>query len=361
MVGTGLVGGTMPRFSFRVAAFLRLQLLVVLAATSLLAQTSETGLPPYGAFHGSETDVVSLENGNLHIEIPIHSVRQRAFPDLTYNFVYDIGSWQLDESETSPTTFQWGAFPAPHQLAGWHLLANQAGYWHVDHDTVPKSCTYLASGHQMTRNYNVYTTVSKSGQVCREGCIRGRKCHSQNSQTGPSTTREDQPPMRDMRRYSETARRQLRLRGNQMAHQSQRLEDLLNQVEINCDPTIGAQECVQFQLDCLALIHHKLPLTAVQSIATLSEYLQGSVPLTNVTNALVNCWAYLDQNHKNSPLAQPEVSAIRATIFPLKAQETPLERNIVDHLSFFLELVNNVEPHLNEEETLLRLHFGKCL
>jgi hypothetical protein len=37
------------------------------------------------------------------------------------------------------------------------------------------------------------------------------------------------------------------------------------------------------------------------------------------------------------------------------------EHDIVDHLSYFLAFVNQVEPHLAEEEALLRKHFTKCL
>ena len=38
---------------------------------------SQQGLPPFGSFHGSDFDIVSLQNGSLHIEIPVLSVRQR--------------------------------------------------------------------------------------------------------------------------------------------------------------------------------------------------------------------------------------------------------------------------------------------
>jgi RHS repeat-associated protein len=136
-------------------------LLWLLALVPLgFAQTSETGLPPYGALHGGGIDAVSLENGNLHIEIPIYSVHQRALPNETFNFVYDIAGYQMDESEVTPTTFQWTVSPAPHQRPGWHLLANQVGIWHVDHDVVAKSCTYLVQGVTHTNNYNVHTNYA---------------------------------------------------------------------------------------------------------------------------------------------------------------------------------------------------------
>ncbi len=120
--------------------FFSLSAFTLCFATIAFTQSSETGLPPFGSFHGSNFDVVSLENGNLHIEIPIYTVHQRALPDLRYNFVYDIPGWQMDRSPVTPTTFQWVGAPQPHQLSGWHLLANEVGPWHTDHDVIQKTC-----------------------------------------------------------------------------------------------------------------------------------------------------------------------------------------------------------------------------
>jgi len=155
--------------SFQSSFFLVLLVLLVSAlAASVSAQTSETGLPPFGSFHGSGVDVVSLENGNLHIEIPVYTVHQRADSDITYNFVYDIGGFQIDRSPTTPTTFEWRVGPTPHELSGWHLLSNIVGPWHVDHDIVNKSCTYVVDDFTYTANYTVntnYTMTDSHGTV----------------------------------------------------------------------------------------------------------------------------------------------------------------------------------------------------
>src|SRR5262249_20077306 len=45
-------------------------------------------------------------------------------------------------------------------LTGWHLLSNIAGPWHVDHDTVSKTCTYVVDGFTYTQNYQVHTNYS---------------------------------------------------------------------------------------------------------------------------------------------------------------------------------------------------------
>lgn len=99
----------------------------------------------------------------------------------------------------------------------------------------------------------------------------------------------------------------LNLRGlkAEMSNQAQKIADLLNDIEIKCDPAVGSRACTQFSLDCLSLI--------------------------------------------------------RAVIFPLDAQKNPEERDVVNHLGLFLEFVNTVEPHYEEEEALLRRHFADCI
>jgi RHS repeat-associated protein len=49
---------------------------------------ADNNLPPFGAYGGSDFDLVSIQNGNLHIRIPILNIKQRGgnFP---INFVYD--------------------------------------------------------------------------------------------------------------------------------------------------------------------------------------------------------------------------------------------------------------------------------
>src|SRR5258708_16498261 len=50
------------------------------------------GLPANGAFDGSDFDSVQLNNGNLHIEIPLWSMKGRALP-VGYKYVYHTNAW----------------------------------------------------------------------------------------------------------------------------------------------------------------------------------------------------------------------------------------------------------------------------
>jgi hypothetical protein len=54
---------------------------------------TESGLPPYGSFHGSDFDQINLQNGNLHLEIPMFSVKQRG-KTFTWRFLYDSPEWK---------------------------------------------------------------------------------------------------------------------------------------------------------------------------------------------------------------------------------------------------------------------------
>jgi len=69
-----------------------------LSLTPLPAQVSDAtqNLPPFGSFAGGDLDVVSLQNGNLHVSISVLNVKERG-RDFTYKFTYDsprsVGTW----------------------------------------------------------------------------------------------------------------------------------------------------------------------------------------------------------------------------------------------------------------------------
>jgi RHS repeat-associated protein len=54
--------------------------------------TQAIGLPANGAFDGSDFDTVQLNNGNLHIELPLYSLPGRGL-DVSVKLVYDSKGW----------------------------------------------------------------------------------------------------------------------------------------------------------------------------------------------------------------------------------------------------------------------------
>ena len=54
------------------------------------------GLPPFGSFHGSDFDSVLLQNGNLHVQIPILNLPMRNGKDFNWRYIYDTPGWQAE-------------------------------------------------------------------------------------------------------------------------------------------------------------------------------------------------------------------------------------------------------------------------
>jgi hypothetical protein len=64
--------------------------------------SNNTGLPDNGAFVGSGVESVQINNGNLHVDIPIWSAKGRGL-DNAARFVYDSKGWYIDGP--TPGTF----------------------------------------------------------------------------------------------------------------------------------------------------------------------------------------------------------------------------------------------------------------
>jgi RHS repeat-associated protein len=98
----------------------RLLLLLPCLLSNLTAQQTiydgNNNLPPFGSFHGSDFDLVSLQNGNLHISIPVLVVPQRGKP-IKYTFLYDTLSFTRTYNP-----------PLPHQQFGITTVAGDTWY-----------------------------------------------------------------------------------------------------------------------------------------------------------------------------------------------------------------------------------------
>ena len=70
-----------------------LLLLITGMASGQLMTAEEKGLPSNSAFHVGDIDAVNLQNGNLHISIPIANVTQRGGSSMAWGLAYDTPSW----------------------------------------------------------------------------------------------------------------------------------------------------------------------------------------------------------------------------------------------------------------------------
>ncbi len=140
----------------------------------------------------------------------------------------------------------------------------------------------------------------------------------------------------------------------------QRLDLMLNEIEENCDPGIGSSESMQFMLDCMRLISTELPEFATGVLHAIERSVVERPDHHELDLLLRDCWAFVDQQQRGHP-GDSTVPAVRALICVLQAQRNPEQRDIVDHLSFFISLLNRVKPHFSEEALLLKKRFSNCL
>jgi RHS repeat-associated protein len=123
------------RHTYR-AAFLAL-LFMVVSTVSMAQQINsglESGTPTYSSLIGSDFDQVLLGSGNIHISIPIASVKQRGGHTFTWQFVYNAHTFQN----------YWTPMPTPNNpdngIYRTRIFTDPASGWHT---TSPFSYTPL--------------------------------------------------------------------------------------------------------------------------------------------------------------------------------------------------------------------------
>lgn len=120
-----------------------------------LYEGNQQGLPPFGSFHGSNFDNVSLNNGNLHIEIPSLSVGQRG-RSFSYRFIYNTVAWTTYWTPNpDPDGFPKGWWTVePLELGSGWRMAGPTGYG-VSSTIVHKSCAGIPGTYIVRTNWVV--------------------------------------------------------------------------------------------------------------------------------------------------------------------------------------------------------------
>jgi hypothetical protein len=140
-----------------------------------------------------------------------------------------------------------------------------------------------------------------------------------------------------------------------------KLDLLLNEIETNCDPATYSSSIAACMVDCVVVIEHQLPPKAKAGLRICKAYLSGESSFQQLKSAILNCWKGLGNGGDENRFDVPHVSATRAILCILKHLEGKDPHDLVDQMSFFLQLVNNVKAHEDDQEALLRKHFAACL
>ena len=136
---------------------------------------------------------------------------------------------------------------------------------------------------------------------------------------------------------------------------SRDLDLILNLIEERSKPTRA--QIGRFKVAVLSLIEPKLPSIGLECLTLGKHFAVGLDPEQPIREALVRCWEYSDQRSPGGGLETSEANAVRSVISLLHGLISD-EEDFVDSLSFFLTLVNNVEPHHSQQAELLNQHFG---
>ncbi len=155
-------------------------LFLLLCPMPLMAQLStseERGLPANSAFSGGDIDSVNLQNGNLHISIPIFSAKQRGGGTLSWSFVYDTQAWIETYHPYCPSTTLLSMSATPNDLPGGCLPTEGTNV------VTPES--NVAAGWRLTNPFN-WKVISSLGTTSPNGnpCPINSSVTSYNSITG---------------------------------------------------------------------------------------------------------------------------------------------------------------------------------
>ena len=145
-----------------------------------------------------------------------------------------------------------------------------------------------------------------------------------------------------------------------MADGSAALDLALNDIEEDCGTAIAGERVLRFQLATLKLIEKELPEIVTEAISAAQRYLAGQETRMGLRSLQLKCWSVLDEKYPGQTLSNPEVSAIRAAIFLLHAGQVDQDDDFVNASSFFLNLINNIEPHYEEELHLMKTILARC-
>jgi hypothetical protein len=146
-----------------------------------------------------------------------------------------------------------------------------------------------------------------------------------------------------------------------MMKAEERIERLLSEIEEKCLASDYDLCRVPFMLDCASLIQGGMPSRAVQALETARAYSVHELPVASVDEAIEGCWRDIGPCSVSGYSFNADECALRALICILREQAQPGVDDFYELLSFFLDMLNRVEPHAEEQIVLIKKHFSHCL
>jgi hypothetical protein len=122
-------------------------------ASAQVLYDGNNNLPPFGSYSGGDFDTVSLQNGNLHISIPVLTLPGRGKP-LVYTFLYDTPDFTRTFNPPVPP-LQHGTFIIAFDTlyTGWALRSS------LDWDSQPQSAGYTVTCNGFSGSFQVQSYI----------------------------------------------------------------------------------------------------------------------------------------------------------------------------------------------------------
>ncbi len=119
-----------------------------------------SGLPTNGVFHGSDIENVQVNNGNLHVDIPIYSIKGRGL-DTSAHFVYDTKGWYFDRSCDGINPCEDLVTPLP----GNTMILGASAPFNFQYlgDSAGAVCTYNNGNYQVNREWTNIILLEPNG------------------------------------------------------------------------------------------------------------------------------------------------------------------------------------------------------
>lgn len=118
------------------------------SSAQMINDANQIGLPPLGTFGGSNFDLVSYQNGNLHVTIPLQSLPQRGVKSYDVAFVFDLPTWTLTGDFSGGSGPVWDVEHASDERWGsnTHFRLVTPFYYTVGHQDDTITCTGGSQG-----------------------------------------------------------------------------------------------------------------------------------------------------------------------------------------------------------------------
>ena len=166
--------------------------LLVLSSLCAFAQSNDVdqkGFPANGIYQKGDVDVVNVQNGNLHIAIPLVSLTQRGGSTVSAQLIYDTQAWSKQwlvnscgTSHCSPAGW-WVVGPNQQVPSGWRLSTSQD--WLADMTGTAVTCPSTGISYTEYTNFVIYDPDGlKHPLSLRQEA--GATCNGQTL-TGPTT------------------------------------------------------------------------------------------------------------------------------------------------------------------------------